>query len=126
MKVSDFVEGKLLEIGATPEYTGYKYLVCALVMSMQNERLLNNVTNELYPAIGERYGVSPASIERSIRTIISAIWHEGDPELLSKLMGRCYPVQPGNAKFIGVVSRRLSLYCRRNAERDKTSRQANM
>ena len=42
MKVSDFVEGKLMEIGATPEYTGYKYLVCAIVMSMQNEYLLNN------------------------------------------------------------------------------------
>ena len=34
MKVSDFVEGKLMEIGATPEYTGYKYLVCAIVMSI--------------------------------------------------------------------------------------------
>ena len=46
MKVSDFVEGKLMEIGATPEYTGYKYLVCAIVMSMQNEYLLNNVTTK--------------------------------------------------------------------------------
>lgn len=72
MKVSDFVEGKLMEIGATPEYTGYKYLVCAIVMSMQNEYLLNNVTTKMYPAIGKRYGVSPASIERSIRTVISA------------------------------------------------------
>ena len=71
MKVSDFVEGKLMEIGATPEYTGYKYLVCAIVMSMQNEYLLNNVTTKMYPAIGKRYGVSPASIERSIRTVIS-------------------------------------------------------
>ena len=49
MKVSDFVEGKLMEIGATPEYTGYKYLVCAIVMSMQNEYLLNNVTTKMYP-----------------------------------------------------------------------------
>lgn len=126
MKVSDFVEGKLMEIGATPEYTGYKYLVCAIVMSMQNEYLLNNVTTKMYPAIGKRYGVSPASIERSIRTVISAIWYDGDPELLRKLMGRSYPVQPGNAKFIGVVSRRLSFYCRRNAETAKISGQANI
>ena len=85
MKVSDFVEGKLMEIGATPEYTGYKYLVCAIVMSMQNEYLLNNVTTKMYPAIGKRY-----------------------------------------AKFIGVVSRRLSFYCRRNAETSKISGQANI
>ena len=115
-----------MEIGATPEYIGYKYLVCAIVMSMQNEYLLNNVTTKMYPAIGKRYGVSPASIERSIRTVISAIWYDGDPELLRKLMGRSYPVQPGNAKFIGIVSRRLSFYCRRNAETSKISGQANI
>ena len=37
-----------------------------------------------------------------------------------------YPVQPGNAKFIGVVSRCLSFYCRRNAETSKISGQANI
>lgn len=71
MKVSDFVEGKLMEIGATPEYTGYKYLVCAIVMSMQNEYLLNNVTTKMYPAIGKRYGVSPASIECDVTRSVS-------------------------------------------------------
>ncbi len=118
MKASDFVEGKLMELGATPEYTGYKYLVCAIVASMQNGHLLNNVTTKLYPEIAQRYGVSPASIERSIRTVISVIWYDSDPELLRRLMGRSYPVQPGNAKFIGILTRRFSLSRRRDAEKE--------
>lgn len=50
---------------------GYKYLVCAIVISMQDSYLLNGVTTNLCPEIARRYGVNPDSIERSIRTVIS-------------------------------------------------------
>ena len=91
---------------------GYKYLVCAIVISMQDSYLLNGVTTKLCPEIARRYGVSPDSIERSIRTVISAIWYDRDPALLRDFMGRSYQFQPGNAKFIGIASRRFSLYLR--------------
>ena len=48
---------------------GYKYLVCAIVMSMQDSYLLNGITTKLFPEIAQRYGVNPDSIERSIRTV---------------------------------------------------------
>ena len=51
MSVSDYVEEQLMRIGATPEYTGYKYLVQGIIMSMQDESLLNWVTTGMYPAI---------------------------------------------------------------------------
>ena len=91
---------------------GYKYLVCAIVISMQDSYLLNGVTTKLCPEIARRYGVNPDSIERSIRTVISAIWYDRDPALLRDLIGRSYQFQPGNAKFIGIASRRFSLYLR--------------
>lgn len=91
---------------------GYKYLVCAIVISMQDSYLLNGVTTKLCPEIARRYGVNPDSIERSIRTVISAIWYGKDPALLHDLMGRSYQFQPGNAKFIGIASCRFSLYLR--------------
>ena len=50
---------------------GYKYLVCAIVISMQDSYLLNGVTTKLCLEIARRYGVNPDSIERSIRTVIS-------------------------------------------------------
>ena len=80
---------------------GYKYLVCAIVISMQDSYLLNGVTTKLCPEIA-----------RGIRTVISAIWCDRDPALLRDLMGRSYQFQPGNAKFIGIASRRFSLYLR--------------
>ena len=38
---------------------GYKYLVCAIVISMQDSYLLNGVTTKLCPEIARRYGVNP-------------------------------------------------------------------
>ena len=66
---------------------GYKYLVCAIVISMQDSYLLNGVTTKLCPEIARRYGVNPDSIERSIRTVISAIWYDRDQRSCAILWG---------------------------------------
>ena len=68
--------------------------------------------HQALPEIARRYGINPDSIELSIRTVISAIWYDRDPALLRDFMGRSYQFQPGNAKFIGIASRRFSLYLR--------------
>ncbi len=107
MSVSDFVEKQLMRVGATPEYTGYKYLLQGLMMSMEDESLLTRVTTGIYPAIARRYGTGPANVERGIRTIISAIWEQADEDELKEIMGRSYAIQPGNAKFIGIFSKYL-------------------
>lgn len=66
---------------------GYKYLVCAIVISMQDSYLLNGVTTKLCPEIARRYGVNPDSIERNIRTVISAIWYDRDQRSCAILWG---------------------------------------
>ena len=114
MAVSDYVEEQLMRIGATPEYTGYKYLVQGIIMSMQDESMLNRVTTGLYPAIAQKYDTSAANVERGIRTVISAIWCEADPMELREIMGRSYTVQPGNAKLIGILSKYLLINYRRS------------
>jgi len=117
MSVSDFVEEQLMRLGATPEYTGYRYLVQGIIMAMQDESILNKVTTVMYPAIARKYGTGPANVERSIRTVISAIWCEADPAELRAIMGRNYTVQPGNAKFIGIMSKYLLINYRRSQRR---------
>ncbi|MDD6044837.1 MAG: sporulation initiation factor Spo0A C-terminal domain-containing protein [Clostridia bacterium] len=119
MSISDYVEERLIRIGATPEYTGHKYLVQGIIMSMQDESLLNRVTTGLYPAIAEKYNTGAANVERSIRTVISAIWCEADNKELRDMMGRSYLVQPGNAKFIGILSKHFLIDYRRSQRRSE-------
>lgn len=121
MSVSDYVEEQLMRIGATPEYTGYKYLVQGIIMSMQDESMLNRVTTGMYPAIAQKYDTGTANVERGIRTVISVIWCEADPKELREIMGRSYAVQPGNAKFIGILSKYLLINYRRSQRREERS-----
>ncbi len=117
MSVSDYVEEQLMRMGATPEYTGYRYLVQGIIMSMQDESMLSKVTTGMYPAIAKKYSTGTANVERSIRTVISAIWCDADPQELREIMGRSYAVQPGNAKFIGIMSKYLLINYRRSQRR---------
>ena len=127
MSVSDFVEEQLMRLGATPEYTGYRYLVQGIIMAMQDESILNKVTTVMYPAIAKKYSTGSANVERSIRTVIAAIWCEADSGELREIMGRNYTVQPGNAKFIGIMSKYLLINYRRSQRRGdrRATEQAN-
>ena len=117
--ISDFIEENLIRIGATPEYTGYKYLLHGLMMAMQDDSILNKVTTVMYPAIGRQFNTGATNVERSIRTVIAAIWCEADPQELKEIMGRSYAVQPGNAKFIAIFSKYLLIKYRRTHGRQK-------
>ncbi|MEA5059091.1 MAG: sporulation initiation factor Spo0A C-terminal domain-containing protein [Candidatus Pelethousia sp.] len=115
---SDYVETRLLRVGATPEYVGYPYLVDSILIVWEKPEAGRNITTQVYPLIAKKWGVSPASVERSIRTLIAAVWQNCDRRALVLLLGRDYERPPGNSKFIGAASRRLSLVYR---EPDETA-----
>lgn len=75
-----------------------------------------NITTQVYPAIAQRWGVSAASVERSIRTLIAALWQDQDRRALGQLLGRDYETPPGNSKFIGVAACRLRMFYRGGGE----------
>ena len=92
MERSEYVENRLLRIGATPEYVGYPYLLV-----WDKPEAGRNITTQVYPAIAQRWGVSAASVERSIRTLIAALWLDQDRRALGQLQGRDYEPPPANS-----------------------------
>ena len=113
---SEYVENRLLRIGATPEYVGYPYLVDSILIVWDRPEAGRNVTTQVYPAVARKRGVSAASVERSIRTLIAALWQEKDRRALIQLLGRDYETPLGNSKFIGVAARRLCMFYRKADE----------
>lgn len=112
MERSVYVETWLLRVGATPEYVGYPYLVDSIVMVWEKPEAGRNVTTQVYPAVAGKWGVNPASVERSMRTLIAALWQTNDRRALIQLLGRDYDRPLGNSKFIGAAARRMSLVYR--------------
>ena len=87
MERSEYVENRLLRIGATPEYVGYPYLLDSILLVWDKPEAGRNITTQVYPAIAQRWGVSAASVERSIRTLIAALWQDQDRRALGQLFG---------------------------------------
>src|SRR5699024_9927181 len=94
MERSEYVENRLLRIGATPEYVGYPYLLDSILLVWDKPEAGRNITTQVYPAIAQRWGVSAASVERSIRTMIAALWQDQDRRALGQLLGRDYDTPP--------------------------------
>lgn len=109
MERSDYLEIRLLRVGATPDYVGYPYLVDSILLVWERAEAGRNLAKLVYPVVAAKYGVNPASVERGIRTLIATLWQTGDRRSLVHLLGRDYDRPPGNSTFIGTIARRMSL-----------------
>ncbi len=109
------------KVGIPAHIKGYQYLRCAIMMTFENQSLINSVTKELYPTIAKEYGTTSSRVERAIRHAIEVAWDRGDYDVLSEMFG--YTVQkakgkPTNSEFIALISDNLRLI---NKEKQENS-----
>lgn len=94
-----------LGIGAT--YRGYRYLVCAIMLCLEDEDYLLGISKLLYPKIAEEYKTSVSSVERDLRTVINVCWERGNKELLKQIS--LYPLfsKPTTGEFLDIMTDHL-------------------
>ena len=100
------VKELLLKLGATPNYTGFHYLVKAILMCVEEEFLLLSVTKTLYPEAAKLFSVTPSAYERNIRTVIQVIWHRNNA-LLNEISGYRLLKQPTVSQFLSIIVEHL-------------------
>lgn len=71
------VSALLRKIGVSPEMKGYRYLQEAVRMRADANGEARRLTEDIYPAIAERFSTSAQSVERAIRTAIGSAWKNG-------------------------------------------------
>lgn len=104
----------LHEIGVPANLKGHNYLRDAVMMVLEDRKLINSVTKTIYPSIGQRYETSACSVERAIRTALETAWTRGKTEILNNLFGFTVSInkgKPTNAEFIALIADKLSLDC---------------
>lgn len=104
----------LHEIGVPANLKGHNYLRDAVMMVLEDRKLINSVTKTIYPSIGQRYETSACSVERAIRTALETAWTRGKTEILNNLFGFTVNInkgKPTNAEFIALIADKLSLDC---------------
>lgn len=94
----------LRELGANGGYLGFYYAATAIEIVMEcNEPVYQ--CKWLYNEVAIEYQTTPFCVERNIRTLVDAIWNQGNQEFLKKIIPYPSNRKPKNAQFIdGLVN----------------------
>ncbi len=120
--LESYVTRLIHKVGIPAHIKGYQYLRTAILMTYENQNLINSVTKELYPSIAKEYDTTSSRVERAIRHAIELAWDRGDCDVLDEMFG--YTVQkskgkPTNSEFIALVSDYLRMvYVKNNTSSD--------
>ena len=101
------VTGIIHELGVPAHIKGYDFLRRAIMLCIEDERLIHSVTKVLYPAVAKHYDTTPSRVERAIRHAIEVCFDRGDVETLENYFG--YTIKnsrgkPTNSEFIALIS----------------------
>jgi two-component system response regulator (stage 0 sporulation protein A) len=101
-----------ITVGIPPHIKGYSYLREGVKMAIKSPAIINNITKQLYPMIGEKYETTASKVERAIRHAIEVAWNRGRIESINTIFGvRAYvgSEKPTNGEFIALVADKLLL-----------------
>lgn len=101
-----------INVGIPPHIKGYAFLREGVKMAVNQPQIINSITKELYPRIGERYNTTPSKVERAIRHAIEVAWNRGRIDTINNILGvRAYvgAEKPTNGEFIALVADKMIL-----------------
>lgn len=70
-KLEVVIRDTIINIGIKPSRRGFKIISMALELIYNDRRYLDNITNNLYPKLGEIFGITAKAAETSIRNACS-------------------------------------------------------
>lgn len=99
-------------IGVPAHIKGYQYLRTAIMMTIEDNEIINSVTKVLYPSVAKKYATTSSRVERAIRHAIEVAWERGDIDTLNSYFG--YTIQntrgkPTNSEFIAMIADNLRI-----------------
>ena len=102
----------LHKLGIPANIKGYRYLQDAIKMVVNNVKLLDTITKELYPSVAEKNNTTPTRVERAIRHAIEVAGVKGNVEAMRDLFNISLDlerVKPKNSEFIAKISETVRL-----------------
>lgn len=99
-------------MAVAPHLTGYKYLKQAILMVINDQGMLEQVTYRIYPEVAALFQTTPARVERSIRNAIENAWDRCRVETIERIFGYSLDEnkgKPSNSEFIAMISDKILL-----------------
>lgn len=104
--VENVIKKMLLKLGFFAYLRGYRYIVDAVEIILENPEATYNLNAEVYPTIAKMHDRSKISVERSIRNAIETAYDHDISGRFNNFFG--YKVQrPTNAEFISLCMEKI-------------------
>jgi two-component system response regulator (stage 0 sporulation protein A) len=100
------------KLGVPAHIKGYHYLRTAIISAIDNCKLMESVTKQLYPCVAQKYATTSSRVERAIRHAIEIAWDRGNTEVINSFFGYSvdsYRGRPTNSEFIALVTDKIRL-----------------
>lgn len=100
------------QIGIPAHIKGYHYLRKAIILSVNDQKMLENVTKLLYPTVAKDFSTTSTRVERAIRHAIETAWNRGNIDVLTDIFGYTINAnkgKPTNSEFIALITDMLQL-----------------
>lgn len=102
----------ILQLGIPEKLKGYYYLHEAILLSINDTRMIESVTKILYAAVAKKFNTTSSRVERAIRHAIEIAWDRGDIDTLNSFFDYTADVakgKPTNSEFIALIADRIKL-----------------
>lgn len=101
----EIIVSTLRLLGLDNTYKGFRYLIYAIQLVLEDSSILTYICKGLYVEIAIHFHTTVANVERNIRTVKEVIWNTGDREILMAIFGSQYHRKlPANARFIDMLA----------------------
>lgn len=105
--IEQIISQMMLDMGIPVHLKGYHYIRAAVVMAVEDMRVVGSVTKLLYPEIARRYNTTDGKVERAIRNAIEISWERGNRHTFERMFGYCMESgqgRPTNSEYIAAIA----------------------
>lgn len=81
------ISNVLHDLGIPTGLKGYRCLMNAIGLGLEDPKALEQITKGLYPKVAKIMDTTPARVERAIRHAIEVSWDRGDIQVLYEYFG---------------------------------------
>ncbi len=105
--IEQIISQMMLDMGIPVHLKGYHYIRAAVMMAVEDMKVVGSVTKLLYPEIARRYNTTNGKVERAIRNAIEISWERGNRHTFEKMFGYCMESgqgRPTNSEYIAAIA----------------------
>ena len=96
------IKTTLQKLGITCNYVGYRQIVLAIELALEDEWRLCDITRQIYWIVADLIPCARCNVERNLRTVIFRAW-KTNGQLLRKMAGFPLFAPPSVSQFLAIM-----------------------